>query len=300
MGWTYRTIAGGFKELLVERCKGWEYEREDGSKTVVKCLAHCFKGVPTHKGNLWKVFEVTVTKDGALVKQERFIALDLLECRGGCWGYKDIDESMGPCEVNCPLSYLNLAGGDPEGYAKEWRERVRAFHAEKVKPQVGRWYSLRGNSLGIEKMQITATRPLAGITDTGVRHKLKANILKGVLDMAAKKLPDLSGFNGTDQMFRHFTGLVFTEGVKYLADQVGAYWLIDEILLANRYSKKLKKEEFQVWTLKVNDDRTCRLVCRGDTNAPKVVDKKIEWTDFPAEGITLWLENNTLCLPAER
>lgn len=26
------------------------------------------------------------------------------------WGYKDMDESVGPCEVDCPLSYLAQAG----------------------------------------------------------------------------------------------------------------------------------------------------------------------------------------------
>jgi hypothetical protein len=46
------------------------------------------------------------------------------------WGYKDMDESMGPVEVNCPLSFLSQAS-EPEGYAVEWRERVRAHHAAK-------------------------------------------------------------------------------------------------------------------------------------------------------------------------
>lgn len=52
------------------------------------------------------------------------------------WGYKGISEDMGPCEKNCPLSLLN-ACTEPRGYAIEWRERVRAYHAaKKTKPAI--------------------------------------------------------------------------------------------------------------------------------------------------------------------
>lgn len=61
-----------------------------------------------------------------------WIGLDLMKGGGRTegWGYKDLDESMGPCEVNCPITYLDLAS-EPEGYAIEWRQRVRAHHAAK-------------------------------------------------------------------------------------------------------------------------------------------------------------------------
>ena len=44
------------------------------------------------------------------------------------WGYKGISESMGPCEVDCPLSLLAEAD-EPEGYAIAWRQKVREHHA---------------------------------------------------------------------------------------------------------------------------------------------------------------------------
>jgi len=40
--------------------------------------------------------------------------------------YKDMDESMGPCECDCPERILNLLTAEPVGYAKEWRERCWA------------------------------------------------------------------------------------------------------------------------------------------------------------------------------
>ena len=40
---------------------------------------------------------------------------------------------------------------------------------------------------------------------------------------------DLAQFIGTSQYYRHNLGLLYTDGVKYVADRGGAYWLIDAI-----------------------------------------------------------------------
>jgi len=39
------------------------------------------------------------------------------------FGYKDMDETMGPVESDCPERILKLLTAEPIGYAKEWRER---------------------------------------------------------------------------------------------------------------------------------------------------------------------------------
>ena len=57
-------------------------------------------------------------------------------------------------------------------------------------------------------------------------------------------------------------------------------------------------EEFQVWKLTVNPDRTAKLVCE-DGNDNTVFEKAIPYTDFPAGGIELWFENSTIYLPSE-
>jgi len=46
----------------------------------------------------------------------------------GC-AYKDVEESMGPYEVDCPLSLLDRASDTTYEYAVKWREGVRAYHA---------------------------------------------------------------------------------------------------------------------------------------------------------------------------
>jgi hypothetical protein len=111
---------------------------------------------------------------------------------------------------------------------------------------------------------------------------------------------DLAQFTGTEQWYRHALngGVHFTEGAKYVADRVGAYWLLDEIALTQLYDKRVKAEGFQVWKLNVNTDMTADLTCEdGSNNA--VYFKKIPFTDFPLEGITFWFTDNTILLPSE-
>ena len=73
-------------------------------------------------------------------KNERFIGLDLMqsgypEAQG--WGYKDLLASMGPVEVNCPLSYLKMAP-DRGGHETGWREKVVAYHAKRKEQRAKR------------------------------------------------------------------------------------------------------------------------------------------------------------------
>jgi hypothetical protein len=111
---------------------------------------------------------------------------------------------------------------------------------------------------------------------------------------------DLRQFTGSENWYRH--GLVrqvlFTDGAKYVADTAGAYWLLDEIALAQRFTPAVAAEEFQVWTLKVNPDQTATLVC-DDGNGKAVLTKRIPFTDFPPIGIQLYCTNNTILLPSE-
>ena len=111
---------------------------------------------------------------------------------------------------------------------------------------------------------------------------------------------DLRNFTGSEHWYRHglVRSILFTDRANYVADEGGAYWLLDEIALAQRHDKRVMAEEFQVWTLKVNADRTATLSCE-DGNNNIVYTKEIPFTDFPANEITLWFANNTIYLPSE-
>lgn len=58
---------------------------------------------------------------------------------------------------------------------------------------------------------------------------------------------DLEQFTGTQQWYRHpiVKNTLYTDGIKYLAERAGAYWLIDEITF-QQFHPRVKNEEFQV------------------------------------------------------
>jgi prepilin-type processing-associated H-X9-DG protein len=111
----------------------------------------------------------------------------------------------------------------------------------------------------------------------------------------------LNQFTGSENWYRHGLNrnVLFTDGAKHIADAGGAYWLLDEIALAQRHQKAIAAEEFQAWTLAVDLARhTATLTCE-DGNGKAVFTKAIDYTDFPVERVTLWFENSTIYLPSE-
>jgi len=128
---------------------------------------------------------------------------------------------------------------------------------------------------------------------------------------------ELQGFYGSEDFHRSsaFTRAIFhTDGVQYLAEKAGAYWLIDAIV-SHQMKPSIAREKFQVWRLvKKPDESKATLICtdggKDDLPGEKViVTQKIPYTDFPLEKITLYLENGSLdgehihkilMLPSER
>ena len=111
---------------------------------------------------------------------------------------------------------------------------------------------------------------------------------------------ELRQFTGSEHWYRHglVRDILYTDGAKYVADQGGAYWLLDEIALAQRGNSRVAAQEFQVWKLAVKPDNTAVLTC-DDGNGNVVASKPIPFTDFPLDEIELWFTNNTIYLPSE-
>jgi len=111
---------------------------------------------------------------------------------------------------------------------------------------------------------------------------------------------DLAQFTGTEQWYRHSINrtVLYTDGVRYVAEHGQAYWLLDEIALIQPYDKNIAAEEFQVWKLDVQPDNTATLTC-DDGNGHVVFSKEIPYTDFPLETITLYFANDVIHLPGE-
>jgi hypothetical protein len=99
-------------------------------------------------------------------------------------------------------------------------------------------------------------------------------------------------FTGSENWYRHSLNrrLLYTDGVKYVADTAGAYWLID-IIASVQHLPRVAKEEHQTWTLTVDGSKG--VVVATDGNRRKLYTQKIEYTDFPLPELTLYAVGNS-------
>lgn len=131
MRWLFKS-GSTRRDLIEERTKSWE--RESGDMLVKStCLAHCYRG-NVFSGVLWSVWERTFTKDDEEAQPtERWIQCDLLQYqRDYGWGYKDMEESMGPYYFSCPQKYLDMVPLDVYGGNPEWRAEVKRHHERRA------------------------------------------------------------------------------------------------------------------------------------------------------------------------
>jgi hypothetical protein len=108
--------------------------------------------------------------------------------------------------------------------------------------------------------------------------------------------------NGTDEYTRHIGSLVMTDGVRYLAESCGAFWLLD-IVFSYQTHRKVSGQYMQVYKLTLND-KGGALMTIEDGNNNVLVTQKIPYTDFPlTEGITIWAmesgKHRVMMLPSE-
>jgi hypothetical protein len=114
------------------------------------------------------------------------------------------------------------------------------------------------------------------------------------------KQTDLNQFTSSESLYKHPLGLLYTCGISYLATAGNAYWLIDAI--ASYQTNKLlalpNLQDFQIWRLVVNDNKSATLICEQDTDS-EILRQEIEYTDFPLPCIKLYLVEKVLMLPSE-
>ena len=173
------------KSLIQERTECWSTKKNsvaEGKPTYIvsTCLKHCYRG-NAFSGVLWGVWEQRLhdTQTDAELKTELFISCDLLRCSRGEdgreWGYKDMEESMGPCYYSCPLGYLEMAPVANEN----WREDVRKYHdirRLKFKPKVGMVIKLK-DGCNPQYLTVVKTRPLRGQDRYGRSYKIPKKLV---------------------------------------------------------------------------------------------------------------------------
>lgn len=147
MGWLF--IEGTSKRDLITKLTSTEENHHRRWET----LSHSVRG-----NVIWSVVELT-NKDQQY--SWRFITCYLLRSdRKYGWGYKEMEESMGPNHYSCPLKYLKMV---PEANANaNWREAVREYHHQRNRRvEIGQRISLVNAT--IPWVIITSTKPLLGL-----------------------------------------------------------------------------------------------------------------------------------------
>ena len=101
---------------------------------------------------------------------------------------------------------------------------------------------------------------------------------------------NLAHYTGAEDYFRHGLNprLIYTDGVKYLADQAGAYWLIDIVASVQHTGLHLARHLFQSWSLTVDTDKATGLVVCTNGNGKKIYVQQMEYTDFPLREVRLY------------
>lgn len=104
--------------------------------------------------------------------------------------------------------------------------------------------------------------------------------------------------NGSENFWCHRPSLIlYTDGVRDLAEKCQAYWLID-LIISHQCKQTINLERFQVWELKrVKDD--VFNINATDGNKNKITSQKIPSSDFIYDVATIWLVDGCLMLPCE-
>lgn len=130
---------------------------------------------------------------------------------------------------------------------------------------------------------------------------------------AAAITAELGYFTGDSERYRHplCRRVIYTPGVRHLAEAAGAYWLIDAIAswLTDPALRRASEADERVgvlhfWRLDVDPlKRTAVLTAVADEGETPFVTQAIPFTDFPLDHIEVWAGYDgrdwTLYLPSE-
>lgn len=99
-----------------------------------------------------------------------------------------------------------------------------------------------------------------------------------------------------------FPNVVLTEGAEFLADECGAYWLMD--VIASHTPSVPKDETFTIAQLTVNPMNKAFFTLADDSPATKIyANQSISYTDFPLDEIKLYViregDEWVILLPSE-
>lgn len=107
---------------------------------------------------------------------------------------------------------------------------------------------------------------------------------------------ELEQFNGTEQYYKGFLGVLNTDGVQYLALN-GASWLVTDISSIVRLKTNVKDEEFVA--IKVIVENSEAVAEYSDGNGKLLYLQKYAYTDLSEGEYKFYFTDNVLMLAGE-
>jgi hypothetical protein len=182
MGWmyTYRPKGQSIKDFFSQR---FNYTRENGRYSKVLECSATFRVA-------YMAYEIGDPEEG-----KKIIALVCLLHHCPCdrnynFGYKDMDESMGPVESECPEKILKLLTPTEGKYALEWREQCwNNLKRKKACPKLKPGMAIKTNApfkftdgSTVDSFRVRSLRPLrlarADSVSPQARYRLSHKQLK--------------------------------------------------------------------------------------------------------------------------
>ena len=104
---------------------------------------------------------------------------------------------------------------------------------------------------------------------------------------------------GSQKWHRHSINrkVLYTDRVKLIVEEANAIWLLDKIILAQKWLAYLEADALQVWTLSISD-ADAMLLC-VTANGILQFEKCLERADFPTTRIVLYFVDNVIMIPSE-
>ncbi|MCL7489732.1 MAG: hypothetical protein M8357_16315 [Desulfobulbaceae bacterium] len=107
-------------------------------------------------------------------------------------GYKDMDESMGPCESECPERILNLLSPTDHEYALAWRQRCRDNIARKKAFRLSKDVVIETRPISFQdgrtrtRFKVISCRPLRLLClETHIICRVSRNMLRNMIKTPA-------------------------------------------------------------------------------------------------------------------
>lgn len=107
---------------------------------------------------------------------------------------------------------------------------------------------------------------------------------------------ELRQFTGTTHCYAHPLNrrVLYSDGVKFLADQAEAHWLIDAIAsyfgsdpMKQAIARDMRLATLQFWRLERQGNGAV-LTAVADSGEPPFITQHIPFTDFPLDFIDIW------------